>query len=130
MKASRQARREGTELFRFCQVNGLLDQNRARSAVDKLIETKPRGYLETLAVFLRLVKLDAAQHIAKVESAVPLPAELQSGVQKSLAQVYGQGLSASFATNAALIGGVRIQVGSDVYDGSVKARLAALEQSF
>jgi F0F1-type ATP synthase delta subunit len=29
-----------------------------------------------------------------------------------------------------LIGGLRIQVGSDVYDGSVRARLASLEQSF
>jgi F0F1-type ATP synthase delta subunit len=29
-----------------------------------------------------------------------------------------------------LIGGMRIQVGSDVYDGSVLARLAALEKSF
>jgi F0F1-type ATP synthase delta subunit len=29
-----------------------------------------------------------------------------------------------------LIGGVRIQVGSDVYDGSVRAGLAALEKSF
>ncbi len=36
-------------------------------------------------------------------------------------------LETSFEQNAALIGGVRIKVGSDVYDGSVRARLAALE---
>jgi F0F1-type ATP synthase delta subunit len=29
-----------------------------------------------------------------------------------------------------LIGGMRIQVGSDVYDGSVLARLAAFEKRF
>jgi F0F1-type ATP synthase delta subunit len=29
-----------------------------------------------------------------------------------------------------LIGGVRIQVGADVYDGSILARLATLERSF
>jgi F0F1-type ATP synthase delta subunit len=29
-----------------------------------------------------------------------------------------------------LIGGVRIQVGSDVYDGSILAGLVALENSF
>ena len=35
-----------------------------------------------------------------------------------------------FAQNPALIGGMRIKVGSDVYDGSVQARLAALQESF
>ena len=36
----------------------------------------------------------------------------------------------SFAQNASLLGGLRIQVGSDLYDGSVKMRLEKLEQSF
>jgi F-type H+-transporting ATPase subunit delta len=130
MKASKQARREATELFRACLVNGLLDEGRARQVVQKVVAAKPRGYLGTLSYFLRLVKLDSARHTAKVESAAPLPAELQAGVQSGLAQVYGPGLSTSFANNPALIGGMRIQVGSDVYDGSVRARLAALERSF
>jgi F-type H+-transporting ATPase subunit delta len=36
-------------------------------------------------------------------------------------------LATSFEHKPELIGGMRIKVGSDVYDGSVKARLAALE---
>jgi F0F1-type ATP synthase delta subunit len=32
-----------------------------------------------------------------------------------------------FAVDPALIGGLRIQVGSDVYDGSIRARLATLD---
>jgi F-type H+-transporting ATPase subunit delta len=39
-------------------------------------------------------------------------------------------VSISFAQNPALIGGLRIQVGSDLYDGSVKTRLQKLEESF
>jgi F-type H+-transporting ATPase subunit delta len=41
--------------------------------------------------------------------------------------VYGAGVEATFTENPALIGGMRIKVGSDVYDDSVRARLAALE---
>ena len=41
-----------------------------------------------------------------------------------------QGLNISFAQNPALLGGLRIKVGSDVYDGSVQARLEDLEESF
>jgi F-type H+-transporting ATPase subunit delta len=47
-----------------------------------------------------------------------------------LEQAYGPALNFSFVENPALIGGIRITVGSDVYDGSVQGRLATLEQRF
>ena len=130
MKASKQARREAKQLFRLCLVNDLLDENRARQVVQQIVAARPRGYLATLSQFRRLVELDCARHTAGVESAQALPADLQAGVQTGLARVYGPGLTISFAANPALIGGMRIRVGSDVYEGSVQARLAALEQSF
>lgn len=130
MSISKQARREGKELFRTCLVNGLLDEARVRQTVQRVLELKPRGYLGILAHFQRLVRLDVERRTARVESAVPLAADLQAGVQASLQKVYGAGLQLSFAQNPALIGGMRIKVGSDVYDGSVQARLAALERSF
>ena len=130
MKATKQARREGKQLFRLCLVNGLIEEKRARQVVQQIVAAKPRGYLATLSYFQRLVELDCARHTAKIESALKLPADLQASVQAGLARVYGPGLTTSFAENPALIGGVRIRVGSDVYDGSVQGRLAALEQSF
>ena len=130
MKANKQARREAKQLFRLCLVNGLIEEKRARQVVQQIVAAKPRGYLATLSYFQRLVELDCARHTAKVESALALPADLQASVQAGLARVYGPGLTTSFAENPALIGGMRIRVGSDVYDGSVQGRLAALEQSF
>jgi F-type H+-transporting ATPase subunit delta len=130
MKVTKQARREAKQLFRLCVVNGLIEEERARRVVQQIVAAKPRGYLATLSYFQRLVELDCARHTAKVESALALPADLQASVQAGLARVYGPGLTASFAENPALIGGMRIRVGSDVYDGSVQGRLAALEQSF
>ena len=130
MKATKQTRREAKQLFRLCLVNGLLEENRARQVVQQIVAAKPRGYLATLSYFRRMVQLDSARHTAKVESALTLPADLQGSVQTGLERLYGPGLSTSFADNPALIGGMRIRVGSDVYDGSVQGRLAALEQSF
>src|SRR5689334_8307031 len=130
MKISKQAKRDAVQLFRSSLVNGLLDENRVRQVMRQLVQSKPRGYLGTLSHFLRLVKLDAAQHSARIESASPLSPELQASVEESLTHVYGPGLNASFVENPALIGGMRIRVGSDVYDGSVRARLTALEKSF
>src|SRR6266498_3167559 len=128
MKATKQTRREAKQLFRLCLVNGLLDEDRARQVVQQFVAAKPRGCLATLSHFRRLVELDSVRHTATVESALKLPADLQSSVQTGLARAYGPGLDTSFTENPGLIGGMRIRVGSDVYDGSVQARLAALEQ--
>jgi len=130
MKFSKQARRGAKELFRSCLVDGLLDEGRARQAVQQVVETKPRGYLAILTHFERLVELDLERRSARIESAVPLPADLQSSVRESLSRPYGPGLNFSFAQNQSLIGGMRIRVGSDVYDGSVQAKLAMLQASF
>ncbi len=130
MKASKQATHEATQLFRACLVNGLLEKGRVLEVVQQIAAAKPRGYLGTLTAFRRLVKLESARHTARIETPVPLPMAQQADVLKSLAGAYGPGLSTSFVENRALIGGMRIQVGSDVYDGSVRARLAALERSF
>jgi F0F1-type ATP synthase delta subunit len=59
-----------------------------------------------------------------------LSPDVQANVQASLVRTYGPELNTSFAENSALIGGMRITVASDVYDGSIKAGLAALENSF
>jgi F-type H+-transporting ATPase subunit delta len=130
MKATKQAKRDATQLFRACLVKGVLDETRVREVLRQIAAAKPRGYLDTLSYFRRLVQLDLDRHTAKIESASPLPAALQAGVKKDLEGIYGSGLQTFFVENPALIGGMRIKVGSDVYDGSIQARLAALERSF
>jgi F-type H+-transporting ATPase subunit delta len=130
MKISKQARREAKQLFRTCMANGRLDENRAREAIKQLIAKKPRGYLAILAQLERLVKLEEERRTAKVESATPVPDDLQATVQNDLTRRYGPGLRISFTQNPALIGGLRIQVGSDVFDGTVQARLNSLQETF
>ncbi len=130
MKISKRAKREAKQLFRLCLANGLLDENRVRRVVQHLLAAGRRNCPAILAHFERLLKLDLARHTATIESATPLPGDLQAAIEAGLTRRYGQGLATAFAHRPALIGGVRIQVGSDVYDGSVRAGLAALEQSF
>ena len=130
MKSSKQARREAKQLFRSCVANGALDEGRVRQVVGKVAAAKPRGYVAALSYFVRLVKLELARRSARVESAVALSPALQTEVKDRLSRIYGAGLDISFAQNPSLLGGLRIKVASDVYDGSVQARLAALQESF
>jgi F-type H+-transporting ATPase subunit delta len=130
MKISKQAKRDAKQLFAGCKVNGLLDEGRVRQTVGAIIARKPRGYMAILSHFHRLVKLDLDRRAARVESAVPMPDALRSSVTADLTRRYGAGLDISFGVNSQLIGGLRVKVGSDVYDGSVQARLNALAESF
>ena len=130
MKISKQAQRDARQLFRSCRVNGLLDEARVRQTVALLARQKPRGYAEILSRLHRLVKMDLEQHAARVESATPLSADLRAELTSGIKRKYGAGVSVSFAQNPELIGGLRIQVGSDLYDGSVKIRLEKLAESF
>ncbi len=130
MKISKQAQREAKQLFRVAQVNGVLDENRVRQIVDHVLAEKPRGYAAILAHLQRLLKLDFDQRSAVVESFGPLTPEVESEVKSNLQKRYGNGLNFSFKQNPSLLGGMRIQVGSDVYDGSVKARLNSIKDNF
>lgn len=130
MRITKQARRDAKVLFRVCLVNGLLDEARVRDVAQKVVAAKPRGYFGILSHFQRLVKLELDRRSARIESAVPLGADLRAGVQASLGRMYGPGLTFDFQQNAALIGGMRVKIGSDVYDGSIQARLNALVESF
>ena len=130
MKISKQALREARQLFRSCLVNDLLDESRVRQAVALLAEKKPRGYVEILSRLHRLVKLEWSRRSVSVENAVEMTPALTQSIRASLEKQYGAGLNIQYSVNPQLIGGMRIQVGSDLYDGSVKTRLEKLEQSF
>jgi F-type H+-transporting ATPase subunit delta len=128
VKITKQARRDAKHLLKSCMANGALDDGRVRQAVSAVVAAKPRGYLGLLQHFQRLLRLEIARRTARVESAVPMPEALQGSLRASLERRHGAGLHFEFAQNAALIGGLRVQVGSDVYDGSVRARLLALRE--
>jgi len=130
MKGSKQSRRNAKQLYKSCQVNGTLDDERVRQAVALLIEKKPRGYFGTLQELQRLVKLDVNSRSAHVESAVALNDTQQQTVRDGLSRLKGSEVAVEFAQNADLIGGMRVRLGDDVFDGSVRTRLTRLGEKF
>ncbi len=130
MKGSKQSRRDAKQLFKSCQVDGQLNDDRVRKTVALLVEKKPRGYFGTLQELQRLVKLDVNSRSASVVSAVELTEEQKQSVRDSLGRMKGGDVAIEFAQNPDLIGGMRVKIGDDVYDGSMKTRLARLEEKF
>jgi F-type H+-transporting ATPase subunit delta len=127
MKTKKQTQHEARRLFRLCLVNGALDEDRVRDVVQRVIAAGRPGSLNVLARFQRLVRLDRVAHTARVESTTPLPGEVRTSIESSIARLHGAGIVTTYAANSELLGGARITVGSDVYDSSIEGRLAELE---
>jgi F-type H+-transporting ATPase subunit delta len=130
MKISKVAAATARRLYGMCQVNGQLDDNRLRDLVSKLIAAQPRDYQSILAAIQRLTRLEMARREVLVESATALTATEGQRISTGLAKDYGDKLTIRFVTNPDLLGGLRIKVGDDVLDGSVKGRLDRLSKAF
>jgi F-type H+-transporting ATPase subunit delta len=127
MKSNKNTRRAARRLFRVCVVDGVLDEGRVRHVAARTAASGRQDALPLLSQFARLVRLDRDRRTALVASALPLPADVRDGVSAQLARTYGPTIRVKFAVDPVLLAGVSIRVGSQVYDGSVRARLAALE---
>ena len=130
MKISKVAAATARRLYGLCQVNGQLDDSRLRALVSKLIETQPRDYRAILAAIQRLTRLEMARREVLVESATVLTATEGQRISTGLAKDYGDKLTIRFVNNPDLLGGLRIKVGDDVLNGSVKGRLDRLSKAF
>jgi F-type H+-transporting ATPase subunit delta len=130
MRISKQARRHAKQLFRSCLRDQVLDEARVRAVVTAVAEERPRAYLQVLSHFARLLRLEVDRRTARVESAVALTAAQQATVMSILHRLHGPQLRLTFRQEPALVGGLRLRVGSDVYDGSIQTRLARLADAF
>lgn len=130
MQTSRKVRRDAVRLWRLCLVHGRPDAGRLRDVVARVVERRHAGAIPVLAQLRKFLYLDATRWSALVETATPLSKQESEDIDHALTLHYGEGLTTMFIVNPSLIGGVRITAGSDVYDGSVRARLDAIQRSF
>ena len=127
MKLSKEARKAAKSLFLSSFTEGKLDESKVRSVVSQVAERKPRQYLEILDGYQRYVRLEVAKRHALIESAKDLEQGTRDQLHRVLKAKYGNDLTTEFRTTPDLIGGLRIRIGSDVWDNSVQNRIARLE---
>jgi F-type H+-transporting ATPase subunit delta len=129
MKTSRSDRMAAKRLLAGCCPGGQLDEARVRAAVEWVGRERPRHFLQILSHFRRLVGLHLADGTAVVETAVPLGAR-EAAVTAALRENFGRQLRVRTEVTPGLLGGMRVRVGCDVWDGTVRGRLDTLARSF
>lgn len=91
----------------------------------------PRGrHLDVAAE--QLAELAAARrqrYVARIRTAVALTPEQEERLAASLTRLYGRPMSLQVELDESLLGGLVVEVGGEVIDGSVAGRLAAAQRS-
>jgi F-type H+-transporting ATPase subunit delta len=130
MKISKVAAATARRLFGLCQSGGRFDETKLRTVITGLVDSKPRDYRAILVALQRLTRLEIERRQVTVESAVDLDEPTRQRVVAGLAEQYGPDLVVQYRLTPSLLGGLRIRVGNDVFDGSVQGRLARLAAAF
>lgn len=128
MKLSKESRKLAKQLYQASFSNGRLDDAKVRGLVQSIIGSKPRHYIAVIKQYQRFVRAEVQRRSAVIESAQPLYPETSSRITDDLKKRYGNDLTTEFKVVPDLIGGLRIRIGSDVWDGSLQGRLGRLER--
>ena len=128
MKINKEIRQISRQMLRASFTDGQLDRGKIASLVQSLITKKPRRYIAILQNYKRLLRLEIEKRHATVESASELSPQASAKLLAKLKKKYGSDLTADFIVDPTLLGGMRVRVGSDVWDGTVRNRLQRLQQ--
>jgi F-type H+-transporting ATPase subunit delta len=129
MKLDRQTRQSAKKYFRAClRPDGSLDEQGLREIVNLLVTRKPRNYIGILTRIQKLVEMAIEERTVRLESATPLP-DAGAGVFADLERRFGPAYQTFYRENPALLGGLRVRRGSNIWDGSLHGRLERLEQA-
>jgi F-type H+-transporting ATPase subunit delta len=126
MKLHKEGRKLAKGMLRTSLTDGALDAAKVKKVTEAVIAARPRNTVGVLKEFARLVRLEEAKRSAVIESTTELEAAEKSAITRTLRAKYGADVTAEYKINPALLGGLRIQIGSDVLDASVRTRLDRL----
>jgi F-type H+-transporting ATPase subunit delta len=110
-------------------VERLLDGRASKEtvAIARQLVEQPRGrsIRESVRAAARVVAAQDGLTIATVYAATPLPEAQAERLRSVLSSTYGD-LKLNQVVDPSIIGGLRVQIGDDVIDGSIASRLAEL----
>lgn len=129
MSAQKQAQQLARQFFRLSVVNGDISPERVTGVLEYIEKHKPAHPHAVLSAYHRLVAAEVARGQAVVEHAGPINPSTLATVAANLATKYGRKIVPVAKRNDALLAGLRVRVGDDVYESTVSGQLQSLALS-
>lgn len=113
-------------------LRGLLEGKATSQTIDLVTQavSHPRGQrlVRVLSGYGEIAARLREQLTATVTSAFPLDDALQQRLSQALAHVYGRTVRTELVVDPSVVGGLRIQVGDEIIDGTILSRLSQAQR--
>ena len=117
------------QFFKLSLVDGVLSADRVAGVLQYVEKHRPPGTLAVLKAYQRLVAVEFARGRAMVEHAGPVSDAVLARIAAAMTGRYRRPVASVSRPNPALLAGLRVRVGDDVYESSVAGQLATLARS-
>jgi F-type H+-transporting ATPase subunit delta len=114
------------QLFSLSLVDGSVSPERVGGVLEYVEKSAPANAMMVLKAYQRLIATEVAKSVAVVEHAGAVSDATLSAIASAMSKKYARSVTASAKPNPALLAGLRVHVGDDIYESSVAGQLAAL----
>ena len=129
MRGDKKTRLLAKQLFKLSLVNGEVSATQVAGVLGYIEKIQPRQSLALLKLYHRAIETEIAKSRAIVEHAGPIADSALKLIASAMTQKYQRTVTASAQRNDSLLAGLRVRVGSDVYESTVAGQLAALSSA-
>jgi F-type H+-transporting ATPase subunit delta len=126
MAADKHTKLLAKQLFKLSLVNGAVSPEQVTGVLAWVEKSQPRQPVALLKTYQRLIATELAKSRADVEHAGPVTDTALQAIAAAMTRKYQRPVTASARANSRLIAGLRVRVGSDVYESSIAGQLEAL----
>jgi F-type H+-transporting ATPase subunit delta len=123
---AKKAQQFARQLFKLSVVDGVVSTDRVAGVLAYIEKQKPANPVMVLRAYRRLVAAELAKGQARIEHAGAIDAATTAAIAAAMARRYGRPVTATAQANPALLAGLRVKIGDDVYESSIAGQLAAL----
>jgi F-type H+-transporting ATPase subunit delta len=114
------------QLFKLSFVDGRLSEEQVAGVLGYVEKAHASNALAILKAYQRLIAVEVAKGSAIVEHAGPITDSVLSAIAGALSQRYHRPVTTTAKANPALLAGLRVRIGDDLFESSVSGQLAAL----
>jgi F-type H+-transporting ATPase subunit delta len=129
MRADKKTKLLAKQLFRLSLVNGQVSAEQVAGVLGYVEKIAPRHPLSLLKLYHRAIQTEVAKSRAVVEHAGPVTDATLKLIESAMTKKYQRTVTASAQPNPKLLAGLRVRVGSDVYESTVAGQLATLSNA-
>jgi F-type H+-transporting ATPase subunit delta len=129
MRADKKTKALAKQLFKLSLVNGAVSPEQVTGVLGYIEKNVPRHALALLQLYHRAIATELAKSNAVVEHAGPISDTTLKSIEAAMTRKYSRPVAATARPNPKLLAGLRIRIGSDVYESTIAGQLAALSAS-